>query len=137
MSTYKFCGGTCPQCPLVPPPMNTGNIVKMHSKWQMLAMPCSQNRNLKCIRICKLPVSSSCLGTFLIIPILPYQFLHYLVIYCICTYNMCYVYTNLCMLCVFVILFYKVISNKQQMKDRKSLKLNSNVKVIDLTGKEK
>ena len=103
----------------------------------MLAMPCSQNRNLKCIRICKLPVSSSCLGTFLIIPILPYQFLHYLVIYCICTYNMCYVYTNLCMLCVFVILFYKVISNKQQMKDRKSLKLNSNVKVIDLTGKEK
>ena len=30
-----------------------------------------------------------------------------------------------------------VISNKQQMKDRKMLKFNSNVKVIDLTGKEK
>jgi len=22
MSTNKFCGGTCPQCPLVPPPMS-------------------------------------------------------------------------------------------------------------------
>jgi len=31
----------------------------------MLAMPCSQNRDLKCNRIYKLPVSSSCLGTFL------------------------------------------------------------------------
>jgi len=28
------------------------------------AMPCSRNRNLKCNRICKLPASSSCLGTF-------------------------------------------------------------------------
>jgi len=26
MSTYKFCGGTCPQCPLVPPPMHS-NII--------------------------------------------------------------------------------------------------------------
>ena len=32
---------------------------------------------------------------------------------------------------------FKVISNKQQMRDRKTLKFNSNVKVIDLTGKEK
>jgi len=30
----------------------------------MLAMPCSQNRDLKCNRICKLPASSSCLDTF-------------------------------------------------------------------------
>jgi len=28
------------------------------------AMPCSQNRDLKCNRICKLLASSSCLGTF-------------------------------------------------------------------------
>ena len=26
MSTYKFCGGMCPQCPLVPPPMSTGVV---------------------------------------------------------------------------------------------------------------
>lgn len=31
----------------------------------------------------------------------------------------------------------QVYSNKQQMRERKALKLNSNVKVIDLTGKEK
>ena len=30
-----------------------------------------------------------------------------------------------------------VLSNKQQIRDCKALKLNSNVKVIDLTGKEK
>jgi len=30
----------------------------------MLAMPCSQNRDLKCNRIYKLPASSSGLGTF-------------------------------------------------------------------------
>jgi len=28
-------------------------------------MPCSQNRDLKCNRICKLPASSPCLGAFL------------------------------------------------------------------------
>ena len=53
-----------------------------YSKWQMLAMPCSQNRDLKCNRICKLPVSSSCLGTFYdpYPSFLNYQFLHYLVL---------------------------------------------------------
>jgi len=38
----------------------------------MLAMSCSRNRDLKCSRICKLPASSSCLGTFMI-PILPFK----------------------------------------------------------------
>jgi len=45
------------------------------------AMPCSQNRDLKCNRICKLPVSLSCWGTFddPYSSFLNYQFLHYLV----------------------------------------------------------
>jgi len=45
------------------------------------AMHCSQNRDLKCNRICKLPVSLSCLSTFYdpYSSFLNYQFLHYLV----------------------------------------------------------
>jgi len=41
----------------------------------------SQNRDLKCNRICKLPVSSSCLDTFYdpYSSFLNYQLLHYLV----------------------------------------------------------
>jgi len=42
-------------------------------------MPCSQNRDLKCNRICKLPVSLSCLGTFYD-PYSSFLNLHYLVI---------------------------------------------------------
>jgi len=48
----------------------------------MLAIPCSQNRDLKCNRIFKLPVFSSCLGTFYgpYSSFLQFQFLHYLVL---------------------------------------------------------
>ena len=43
----------------------------------------SQNRDLICNRICKLPASSSCLGSFYdpYSSFLNYQFLHYLVLY--------------------------------------------------------
>ena len=30
MSTYKFCGGKCPQCPLVPLPMDKSLISNYH-----------------------------------------------------------------------------------------------------------
>jgi len=40
------------------------------SHYLLLLNSSSQNRDLKCNRICKLLASSSCLGTFLMIPIL-------------------------------------------------------------------
>jgi len=50
----------------------TSAIQKQLTVWRYIAngiianaMPCSQNRDLKCNRICKLPVLLFCLGTFL------------------------------------------------------------------------